>query len=127
MKKCTASCSCGPKATVKDALSELLRKGARDLIAKAVEAELEALLTECSSLRLEDGRASDVRNGYLPRRTVRTGIGEVEVRVPKVRDRSGGIVFNSALLPSYLRKKRGKPSTERRQNTGPNTPRQLTA
>jgi len=47
----TASCSSGPEATVKDTtvpdtLTELLRKGARDLIAKAVEAELEALLAE---------------------------------------------------------------------------------
>jgi hypothetical protein len=41
-----------------------------------------------------------VRNGYLPRRTVQTGIGEVEVQVPKVRDRSGGGVrFHSSLLP----------------------------
>ena len=57
MKKCTASCSSGPEAAVKDAtvpdpLTVLLRKGARDLIAKAVEAELEALLGECASLRV---------------------------------------------------------------------------
>jgi len=110
MKKCTASSSSGPEATVKEAtvpdpLTELLRKGARDLIAKAVEAELEALLGECASLRLEDGRAAVVRNGYLPGRAVQTGIGDVEVRVPKVRDRSGsGIVFNSSLLPPYLKR-----------------------
>ena len=105
MKKCTASCSYSPETIIKDALTELLRNGARDLIAKAVEAELETLLGECSSLRLQDGRAAVVRNGYLPGRTVQTGIGDVEVRVPKVRDRSGGgIVFNSALLPPYLKR-----------------------
>ena len=105
MKKCTASSSSGPEATVPDPLTELLRRGARDLIAKAVEAELEALLEDCSSLRLEDGRAAVVRNGYLPGRAVQTGIGDVEVRVPKVRDRSGsGIVFNSSLLPPYLKR-----------------------
>ncbi|MBP6332845.1 MAG: IS256 family transposase, partial [Aminivibrio sp.] len=76
MKKCTASSSSGPEATVPDPLTELLRKGARDLIAKAVEAELEALLEACSSLRLEDGRAAVVRNGYLPGRAVQTGIGD---------------------------------------------------
>ena len=54
MKECIASSSCGPEVTVKDTLTELLRKGARELIAKAVEAELEVLLAECSSLRLED-------------------------------------------------------------------------
>ena len=105
MKECIASSSCGPEVTVKDTLTELLRKGARELIAKAVEAELEVLLAECSSLRLEDGRAAVVRNGYLPERTVQTGIGDVGVRMPKVRDRSGGgIVFNSALLPPYLKR-----------------------
>ncbi|NLB83164.1 MAG: IS256 family transposase [Synergistaceae bacterium] len=105
MKKCTASCSHSPEITVKDPLTELLRNGARDLIAKAVEAELETLLEEYSSHRLEDGRAAVVRNGYLPERTVQTGIGDVEVRVPKVRDRSGGgVKFNSALLPPYLKR-----------------------
>ena len=81
MKKCTASCSSGPEVTVTDPLTELLRKGARDLIAKAVEAELEVLLEGCTSLRLKDGRAAIVRNGYLPERAVQTGIGDVEVRV----------------------------------------------
>ena len=45
-----------------------------------------------------------VRNGYLPVRTVQTGIGDVEIKVPKVRDRFGsGVRFNSALLPPYLK------------------------
>jgi hypothetical protein len=75
IKKYTASCSSGPEATVKDTtvtdtLTELLRKGAGDLIAKALDPELEALLAECYSSRLEDGRAEVVRNGYLPGQTV---------------------------------------------------------
>ena len=48
-----------------------------------------------------------VRNGYLPERTIQTGIGDVEVKVPKVRDRSSsGICFNSSLLPPYLKRTR---------------------
>ena len=48
-----------------------------------------------------------MRNGYLPARTITTGVGEVEVQVPKVRDRSGsGIKFNSTLLPPYLKRSR---------------------
>ncbi|BCB09406.1 IS256 family transposase [Vreelandella venusta] len=48
-----------------------------------------------------------VRNGYLPERTVQTGIGDVSVQVPKVRDRSGGGArFNSSLLPPYLKRAR---------------------
>ena len=43
-------------------------------------------------------------NGYLPERTMQTGIGDVEVKVPRVRDRSSdGVTFSSALLPPYLK------------------------
>jgi len=90
-----------------DPLTELLRTGARDLIAQAVEAELQALLEQHAEKHLPDGRQAIVRNGYLPERTVQTGIGDVEIRVPKVRDRSGsGICFNSSLLPPYLKRAR---------------------
>ena len=48
-----------------------------------------------------------VRNGYLPVRTVQTGIGDVEIKVPKVRGRCGsGVRFNNALLPPYLKRAR---------------------
>lgn len=72
-----------------DVLTALLRNGARQLIAQAVEDELAVLLEEHSNRRLPDGRKALVRNGYLPERSVQTGIGDVTVKVPKVRDRSG--------------------------------------
>lgn len=88
-----------------DPLTELLRSGARSLISEAVEQELETMLKAYQDLKLLDGRAAIVRNGYLPERTIQTGIGEVTVRVPKVRDRSqNGIKFNSSLLPPYLKR-----------------------
>jgi len=88
-----------------DPLTEILREGARELLMNAVQAELENFLREHSSHLLTDGRAAVVRNGYLPQRTVQTGIGEIEVRVPKVRDRShSGVKFNSSLLPPYLKR-----------------------
>ena len=96
-----------PEEQVTDPLTELLRSGARELIAQAVEAELQVLLEQHAEHRLPDGRKAVVRNGYLPERTVQTGIGNVEIKVPKVRDRSGsGIRFNSALLPPYLKRAR---------------------
>lgn len=92
-------------APFRDALSELVRQGARQIIAQAVEAELQELLTQYQSLKDEQGRQAVVRNGYLPERTIVTGVGEVEIQVPKVRDRSGsGIKFNSTLLPPYLKR-----------------------
>ena len=94
-----------PEQPIADPLTDLLRRGARDLIAQAVESELQLLLDEHSQRRLPDGRQTVVRNGYLPERTVQTGIGDVEVKVPKVRDRSGsGVCFNSSLLPPYLKR-----------------------
>lgn len=94
-----------PQQIETDPLSALLRSGARALITQAVEAELEILLQQHQDLRLDDGRKAVVRNGYLPERTIQTGIGDVEIKVPKVRDRSGsGIHFNSALLPPYLKR-----------------------
>ena len=90
-----------------DPLTELLRSGAKRLIADAVEAELHELLNQYEALRNEHGHLQVVRNGYLPEREIQTGIGPVKVKVPKIRDKSGqGIKFNSILLPPYLRKTR---------------------
>ncbi len=85
-------------------LTDLLRAGARDLIAQAVEAELQALLEQHAQRKLPDGRQAVVRNSFLPERTIQTGIGDVEIKVPKVRDKSdSGLCFNSSLLPPYLK------------------------
>ena len=90
-----------------DPLTELLRSGARKLIADAVEVELQQLLSQYATFKNEQGHQQVVRNGYLPEREVQTGIGPVKVKVPKIRDKSGqGIKFNSSLLPPYLRKTR---------------------
>jgi putative transposase len=54
---------------------------------------------------LVDGRQAVVRNGHLPARKILTGVGPVEVQVPKVRDRSGaGVKFTSQLAPPYVRR-----------------------
>jgi transposase-like protein len=105
MENSTLSSLFEPDATLTDSLTELLRKGARELIAHAVESELELLLKKQAQNRLPDGRLAVVRKGYLPERTIQTGIGEAEIKIPKVRDRSGsGIKFNSSLLPPYLKR-----------------------
>ena len=86
-------------------LEELIRRGARQLIERAIEAEVEALLAQYETVTLLDGRQAVVRNGDLPARDILTGIGPVEVQVPKVRDRSGsGVKFNSSLVPPYVRR-----------------------
>lgn len=96
-----------PEQGTPDDLTDLLREGAKRLIAQAVDAELSATLAQFADYKDDAGHRYVVRNGYLPEREVLTGIGPVSVRVPKVRDRSGSrIKFTSALLPPYLRRAR---------------------
>lgn len=86
-------------------LEELIRRGAHDVIQKAIEAELAELLATYGTVETLGGQRVVVRNGYLPEREVLTAVGPVPVRVPKVRDRSGsGVKFNSALVPPYVRR-----------------------
>ena len=93
---------------VDDPLTEILRTGARKLLAEAIDAEIEGFMAHYTELRLESGRQRVVRNGYLPEREIQTGIGSVPVRMPRVRDRdisaSQKIRFTSSILPPYLRK-----------------------
>jgi putative transposase len=86
-------------------LEDLLRRGARDLIQGAIEVEIAQMLSEYENITTLSGNRAVVRNGYLPARQILTPLGAVEVRVPKVRDRSGtGVKFNSALVPPYVRR-----------------------
>ena len=90
---------------ITDPLTDLLRKGARELLQAAVEAERDAFLAEFAERRTSDGRAAVVRSGHHPERAVQTGIGPVTVKVPKVRAKDGKpVTFRSALVPPYVRK-----------------------
>ncbi|MFA0495507.1 transposase, partial [Vibrio sp. 10N.222.54.B11] len=66
---------------LQDPLTELIRQGARDLIAQVVEAELHQLLTQYQNTMVDD-KQPIVRNGFLPERTLQTGVGDVEVQTP---------------------------------------------
>lgn len=86
-------------------VEELVRRGARDILQRAIELEVQALLAKYEHVQLIDGRRAVVRNGHLPEREILTGIGPVAVQVPKIRDRSGsGIKFSSAMAPPYVRR-----------------------
>jgi transposase-like protein len=89
---------------VRDALTEVLQEGARSLLAQAIEAEVAEFLARHGDKRDAAGRARLVRNGFLPERTIQTGIGDVPVKAPRVRDRAGQLRFASSILPPYLRR-----------------------
>jgi len=96
---------------IDDPLTNILRAGARQLLAQAVEIEVETFLATVKDLKLADGRARVVRHGYCPARTIATGIGPVEVARAKIRDRGAAgdserIRFSSAILPLWARRTR---------------------
>ena len=99
-----------PETFIDDPISEILRQGARSLLAQALEAEIEIFLNQYKDQKDQLGLQRIVRNGYLPERQIQTGIGPVPVEVPRTRDRSlhvpERVCFSSAILPPYLRKTR---------------------
>ena len=96
------------KGAIDDPLTEILRAGARRLIAQAVEAEFETFLGSNADLVLADGRQRVVRHGHDPVRAIQTGIGSVDVEKPKARDRGAAvgdrIRFTSTILPKWARR-----------------------
>jgi putative transposase len=107
MNHATTSTEALPLPTEKDVLTAVLRQGATQLLAQAVQAEVAAYLDAHAHLRDQAGRQQVVRNGYLPQRAILTGVGPVEVKQPRVQDRRSPELrekFTSAILPPYLRK-----------------------
>src|ERR1700677_532743 len=96
------------KGAIDDPLSEILRTGARRLIAQAIEAEFETFLASTAELVLPDGRRRVVRHGHDPVRAIQTGIGPIEVQKPNARDRAAAsgarIRFTSNILPKWARR-----------------------
>ena len=96
-----------PVPQVQDAMTEILREGARKLLGEMIQQEVEDWLAQRAHLRDEQGRRQVVRNGYLPAREIVTGVGPIAVRQPRVRDRRAdeeAEPFHSKILPPYLRK-----------------------
>ena len=94
---------------VDDPLSEIAREGARRMLAQVLVAEADAFVALWKDLRLPDGRDRVVRHGHGPQRDIQTGVGPVEVRRAKVRDRGEvrveeKIRFTSSILPKWARR-----------------------
>ena len=69
---------------VRDALTEVLWQGARQLLVQAIESEVAEFLAQYREVRDDVGCQRVVRNGYRPERTIQTGIGAVPVQAPRV-------------------------------------------
>jgi transposase-like protein len=91
-------------------IDEIVREGARRMLAEALQAEVDAYIAAHTAERDENGRRLVVRNGYHQPREVLTSAGAVGVTVPRVNDKRTDPdtgerqQFSSAILPPWCRK-----------------------
>jgi transposase-like protein len=93
----------------RDVLTEILRTGARKMLIDAIEDEVNAYLEQSANERDDQGHRLVVRNGVRKGRKIQTGVGPIELDMPRIddqrRDAQGERCrFTSAILPPYLRK-----------------------
>jgi transposase-like protein len=92
------------------ALDELVREGARRMLAAALEAEVDAYVSALVDEVDERGKRLVVRNGHAQPREIQTGAGPVEVIAPRVNDRrvdettGERLRFRSSIIPPWARK-----------------------
>ena len=92
-------------AEVGEALEELVRRGAQEMLRRALEEEVDAFLGRGRHER--SGRFRGYRNGHAPERSVGSGLGTVVVKAPRVRDVPPEVApegYHSAILPRYQRR-----------------------
>ena len=107
MEKSTTLPIVGPTLSSQDVLTEVLRDGAKRLLAEAVQAEVASWIESHAHIKNDAGHRQVVRNGYLPERTIQTGLGDIIVQQPRVHDRRPAdqrIKFTSSILPPYLKR-----------------------
>ena len=91
---------------ITDLLTDIARRGAKEMLAAALDFEVQAFLEAHQHDKTPNGEPRLIRNGYLPERPIQTGIGVIDVKVPRVRDKASEdkIKFNSSIVPPYLRR-----------------------
>src|SRR5262249_40107736 len=100
----------GGQDAARPLIDEIVREGARRMLAEALQAEVDACIAAFAAERDEDGRRLVVRNGYHQPREVLTGAGAVQVTAPRVNDKRANpgtgerMRFSSAILPAWARK-----------------------
>jgi transposase-like protein len=100
----------GPVAVSTSLIDEIVREGARRMLAEALRAEVAAYVESFTGELDENGRRLVVRNGYHEPREVLTSAGAVEVVAPRVNDKRVGpetgqrCRFSSAILPVWARR-----------------------
>jgi len=111
MTETTAIHELHPDTNAEDALTSLIRDGARRVLAEALQAEVDEHIDRFRTVVGADGKRRVVRNGYLPEREIQTGAGKLAIKQPRARvkgdvhcDGDEELKFESKLIPPYLRK-----------------------
>jgi putative transposase len=107
MQEGTTTSVAFPSLTSEDVLTGILRDGAQRMLAAAIDAEVGSWIDIHAHLKDGNGHRQVVRNGYMPERNITTGLGDMQVRQPRVHDRRPAgekEKFTSKILPPYLRK-----------------------
>ena len=92
---------------VRDELTNFMRLQAQKMLQIAIEKEVSDFMRLHQDKQLCNGHRQVVRNGYLPERSLQTGIGDIALKIPRVRDRGEGehgVKFSSNLVPKYMRR-----------------------
>ena len=95
--------------TLKKTLDEMIQSGVQQILALALEAEVQEYLDRYQKVINERGHRLAVRNGSMPERTILSSVGPISIRQPRVDDRQLRVRpdvdgFSSEILPKYLRR-----------------------
>lgn len=85
-------------------LEDILRDGARKMLQAAIENEVSEFIENHKNITNEKGHRAIVKNGYLPQRNIQTGIGNISIKQPRIRDKTKRTKYTSAILPRYMKK-----------------------
>ncbi|GAB3910853.1 IS256 family transposase [Microbispora bryophytorum subsp. camponoti] len=99
-----------PASVSSSLIDQVVREGARKMLAAALQAEVDAYINAFADERDEAGRRLVVRNGSHTPREILTAAGAIEVKAPRVNDKRIDEAtgerrrFSSAILPAWARK-----------------------
>lgn len=93
---------------IKKPLDEIAREGAREMLQKALEIEVDLFLEQYQYILDDNGNRQAVRNGHSESRKIITGAGQLDIRTPRIDDRildkHKEKRFKSSIVPPYLRR-----------------------
>ena len=107
MNQSTSDIRIVPLPESRDVLGEILRRGAREMLARTIQAEVADWIDAHAHVTDPAGRRQVVRNGAHPERDILTGLGPITVQQPRVLDRRPAgqrEPFRPSVLPPYLRR-----------------------